>query len=427
MSKQTRAAAHFGHGITARRTGRVILLSVMAVLLTVGSAFATAWHDLQTNINQQSIDHLLGTDRPTQKPIDPEDPNAGRALNILVLGSDVREGAEAEEVTGMRADTTMIFHISADRSRVDVLSIPRDTLVDIPSCTVMNSDDPNDTYETGRMNNEMFNAAFMYGGMKGQVGSAAACTWRTVEAMTNIRLDGFVVVDFTSFTGLVDSLDGVPMYFEEDMVDELSGLNIPAGCRLVHGDQALALARARYSLGDGSDISRIGRQQELVTAMIRSIFDMNLLTDIPQLYKVLDVATASITTSEGFGNITNLVGLATSLKYINLDNILFVTMPWVYEGARVRPTAVADTLWYAVANDLPFDTVENQYGQVTDVIVHDPSVTPTTAPAENPVAADPTTATPGASAPTTETTHDAPAQETTAPSAPVCTRDNAVG
>lgn len=422
VNTPARAAAHLSQGAQPRTLVRVVLLAILAVVLALGSAAASAYNDLQSNITQENVDHLLGTDRPTTTTPDPEDPSAGRALNILVLGSDVRTGAEAEEVEGMRADTTMLFHISADRSRVEVISIPRDTLVDMPSCTVMNSDDPNDTYETGAMYDVMFNAAFSYGGMQGQVASAAACSMRTVESMTGIYLDGFVVVDFTSFTALVDSLGGIPMYFEEDMHDDYAGLDVPAGCRLLDGTQALALARARYQLGDGSDISRIGRQQELVTAMINSIMEMNLLGNATQLYKVLDVATASLTTSEGFGDLTNLVGLANSLKNISTDNITFVTMPWVSEGSRVRPAEAATTLWNAVANDHPFTVETNESGSVTsitDLTLNPPATEPATSA---------TTSTEQTVAPQTEpsTAITTPATESTT-TVPVCTKDNAQG
>ncbi|MCI1674865.1 MAG: LCP family protein [Ancrocorticia sp.] len=422
MNKPARAAAHLA-GTGSRATARIALLCLLAVVLAAGSAAATAYSTLQGNITQANVDQLLGTDRPSAATTDPTDPNAGRALNILVLGSDVRTGAEAEEVEGMRADTTMLFHISADRSRVEVVSIPRDTLVDMPSCTVMKSDDPNDTYETGEKHNVMFNAAFSYGGADGQIASAAACSMRTVEAMTDIYLDGFVVVDFTSFKTLVNALGGVPMYFDEDMVDTMAGLNISAGCRLLHGDQALALARARYQLGDGSDISRIGRQQELVTAMIKEIMEMNLLTNATKLYKVLDVATASLTTSEGFGNISNLVGLANSLKDLSLDNVTFVTMPWQYEGARVRPTAAADDLWKVISEDHPFTVKKDANGVIT-------SVTDTSATSS--ASASGSKSTGGTS--TSETTSKPTSAATVVPStteatttAPVCTRDNAQG
>ena len=117
---------------------------------------------------------------PTKEP-DPDDPNAGQAVNILILGSDQRDGVNAEiggEVAGMRSDTTMVLHISADRSRVELVSIPRDSLVDIPSCTMTNG-------KTTRATHGMFNSAFATGWDNGgDMTSAAACTINTVQQNT---------------------------------------------------------------------------------------------------------------------------------------------------------------------------------------------------------------------------------------------------
>ena len=163
--------------------------------------------------------------------------------------------------------------------------------------------------------------------------------------MTDIKLDGYVVVNFKSFQEIVDAIGGVPMYFEEAVDDPKANLKVSAGCRLLDGKQALGLARARKTLGDGSDISRIGRQQELVTAMMNEVLSMNLLTNMPSLYKVLDAATANLDTSKGLGDIPTLGGLANSLRNIEMKNIQFVTTPFAYAGNRVTPTEDADVLW----------------------------------------------------------------------------------
>ncbi|MCF2705946.1 LCP family protein [Arcanobacterium haemolyticum] len=441
MSNNARAAAHSSLATTSRHIGRVILLVILALALMVGTAVATAWTSLQGNIDQADISGLLGDDRPNDEETAPADGFAGRALNILVLGSDVRSGdsdvdgaGASGEISGMRADTTMLFHIGADRSHVEVVSIPRDTLVDIPSCTVWD-ENGNEISTTRATYDSMFNAAFAYGGQGGSVATAAACSMKTVEQLTGIRLDGYVVVNFAAFQQIVDALGGVPMYFDEDMTDENSGLNVAAGCRLLGGQQALALARARYQLGDGSDISRIGRQQELVTAMVQEILNLNLLTNLPKMYQVLDAGTQSLSTSQGLGDITTLVGLANSLRAIDTSKIHFITMPFVYEGARVRPLeSEAAVLWNALINDHKVTAETDQWNNVsiTDLTLAEqeaaasasqaPAATTPgdasapTAPADNPVMAEPAQ-TPAASS------DSATVEPTT--TAPICTKENA--
>nr|NLD39807.1 hypothetical protein [Actinomycetales bacterium] len=286
----------------------------------------------------------------------PEDPAEGRPLNVLVLASDSREGDNlaidgSGTSDGMRSDTAMLAHISADRTHVDVVSIPRDTLVDIPSCHL-----PDGT-STEPQTQAMFNSAFAIGGATGDVGAAAACTIRTVEALTGVYVDDFVVVDFTGFIKVVDALGGIAMYLPEDINDSKADLQIEAGCRLLDGELALGLARSRYSFADGSDISRIGRQQEIVMEIIEEALTSRLLTDPIRLYRVLDVSTQTLTTSRGFGDIPQLVGLASSLASITADSITLVTMPFDWAGARVVPNeSYAPYVWEALASDRPLDS-----------------------------------------------------------------------
>lgn len=426
VSNTGRAEAHLEAGPAPRHIGRTFLLILLALLLTMGSALAIGYYSLQNNINQSDISELLGDERE-EAPIDKSE---GRPLNILVLGSDTREGqVEGSSVEGMRADTTMLFHISADRSRVDVTSIPRDLLVSIPSCTVRTEPDSKETFTTNASGQAMFNAAFSYGGQTGDVPSAAACSMKTVEEMTDIKLDGYVVLNFSSFQDIVDAIGGVPMYFEEAVEDKAAHLNVDAGCRLLDGKQALGLARARKTLGDGSDISRIGRQQELVTAMMNEVLSKNLLTDLPSLYKVLQAATQNLDTSKGLGDIPTLAGLANSLRGISLKDIQFVTTPFVYEGNRVAATAEADTLWKAISEDKAFTHSEDEYGN-TSIEITKPkssgsdkdSGTETQAPSEDATtpAAEPTSE-------PTESTSGPSEPKATESGAPICTRENAQG
>ena len=151
VAKNSRAAAHLIGGRRTSSWWRVVLLVLLALLLTFGTALWSAWARYQGNITRADIDDLV----PSAAAAEPVDPSAGRPLNILILGSDVRSGdsdidnaGESGEVGGMRADTTMIMHISADRSRVDIVSVPRDTLVDIPSCTIRTSSGGSETVTT---------------------------------------------------------------------------------------------------------------------------------------------------------------------------------------------------------------------------------------------------------------------------------------
>jgi LCP family protein required for cell wall assembly len=330
----------------------VAAVGLSAFVLT-GSAFA--YSALQGNITTHDVTALLGADRPDGSGVDgsgPVDPGAGRALNVLVMGSDVRSGDNAvlggaPETEGMRSDTTLLVHISADRTRAEIASIPRDLLVDVPACALPEGG------ESAPQSDVMFNAAFATGGGGGETEYAAACTIKTVEQMTGVFIDDFVVIDFAGFTRMVDALGGIPMCIPEPVTDRLAGLDLEAGEQVLGGQQALAYARARKNVGDGSDISRIGRQQLLLGAMVRQVLAKNLLTDLPSLYQFVDAATESVTAGPTMGQIPNLVGLANSLRSVPAEGVVFVTVPFDWAGDRVRPNDDSDALWSAMAADAP--------------------------------------------------------------------------
>jgi LCP family protein required for cell wall assembly len=272
-----------------------------------------------------NVEEVLG--KPTHTPDDPNDPDAGSDLNILVLGSDSRAGDNAKEVgdgeAGQRADTTMILHVSADRKRVEVVSIPRDSMVHIPACKVDAKGATTQEYAVG-----MFNAAFAYGADKtGTVAGGALCTWQTVEKDTGLHLDGFVVVDFAGFAGMIDALGGVPMCITRHIESvNANHLVLDPGWQTLKGKKALGYARAREGKGlDGSDTSRILRQQEMVGAMFTKLVDQNVLTSAPKLLSFLDAATKSLTTSNNLSSLKHLVGLGWSLRHVSLDDVVFLS------------------------------------------------------------------------------------------------------
>ncbi|HEY0188600.1 MAG TPA: LCP family protein [Cellulomonas sp.] len=352
------------HGRGTRRAHLVlrgIALSVVTVLCFGISGAAALYVKYQGNIKSVDVSDLVTAlpQASASGSADPDDPDAGQDVNILVMGSDERDGeneAIGGYVGGMRSDTTIVLHISADRSRVELISIPRDSLVDIPSCTM------SDGSTTAAQSDVMFNSAFSIGADNGgDIASAAACTINTVQQNTGVRIDHFVVVDFAGFINMVDSIGGVPICIANDMTSEKAGLDLTAGYQTLNGTQALAFARARTGtgVGDGSDTNRLGRQQELLAAVFRELLSKNLLTDITQLIRFLDSATDSLSIDSGFSSITDMAGLAMSLQGVSSDDISFMTIPFETapsDANRVVWTDEATTIWSNVANDIPMLT-----------------------------------------------------------------------
>lgn len=373
---------------------RSLAVGLVFLLTFATSVAALTWGRVNDNIETSDIDELLGTNRPTASGTPaPTDINRGRALNLLVIGSDSREGENDVDgagatgtTSGMRSDTTMLVHISADRSRVEVVSIPRDTLVDVPACTRRDGTTTEPQYDV------MFNSAFETGAEGGDIGSAAACTILAVEELTGVFVDDFVVVDFAGFINVVDALGGVAMYIPEDIDDHLSGLQLEQGCRLLDGEDALGFARVRKTVGDGSDISRIGRQQDLVLAIIQEALSSNLLKNPPRLYRFLDTSTQTLTTGNRIGSVSALAGLGTSLAGIRSDDITFITMPFEWAGPRVVPSPdYADSVWDALrADEAPDPLLSGDTWAITQALQDReaaeaaPTATPTTGGTEAP-------------------------------------------
>jgi LCP family protein required for cell wall assembly len=233
--------------------------------------------------------------------------------DILLVGSDDRSGSDARYGTavGARSDTTILFHTPADRSAATAVSIPRDSMVQIPDCAKSDG-------TVAAANFGMFNSAFDEGGI--------ACTVKTVESLTGIKITHFVVLDFTGFAATVDALGGVKVCTTAQISDKDSGLDIPAGVHTLTGEQALAFVRVRH-IGDGSDLSRIGRQQYFLHEFSGQIRAGGLLADPLKLYRVLDDATKSIVTDPGLGSLSSLYSLSQTLNQIPGDGVSYLTVP----------------------------------------------------------------------------------------------------
>ena len=331
-----------------RRWPRILAgIASVTVLIFTGMAGvgAVAYRNFDANISNQAIDSIQtnGTNAGVTNGL------SGQPLNILVTGTDLRVGEGNEGygdptlIEGARSDTTLLVHITADRRNALAVSIPRDTLVEIPACEQM------DGSISEPVPQDRFNEAFRIGGI--------GCTIDTLEEMTGVKIDHFVVVDFNGFKGVVDALDGVEVCVNQPVDDPLSGLKLPAGYSVVKGEDALAFVRARYTVGDGSDISRIDRQQAFLASAIRKATSLGVLSNPVTTYRLLDSATRSLFTDTGLGSLADLTDLAVSMSDMQPSDISFVTAPYFYndDGATVSlDQAAAEPLWAAMREDMPW-------------------------------------------------------------------------
>ena len=192
-----------------RRILKWVAIVLAVVLLSVATGAVVIYKKLENNITAITPD--LGTDRPVKPKVQgPQEP-----LNVLILGSDNRDGTKIGGETPGLSDTTILLHLSADRKRAYGVSIPRDAMVQRPSCRSKNGH----TVVPGGLT--QFNAAYAVGG--------PGCTIKTVEQITNVNIDHFVVINFAGFKDMVNAINGVTVCVPSEVDDNVGHIHLPQG------------------------------------------------------------------------------------------------------------------------------------------------------------------------------------------------------
>lgn len=393
-------AARHSSGIGWSRTPRIIAAVVVGMVALGGSSVAAVVADLRSQVEVSDVSGLVvGAAAGAPKPKDPNDPFKDMPVNILVMGTDYRDAANIaiagkDEGGGLRSDTTFLVHISADRTWIEVVSIPRDSMVSIPACKL-----PGGGTARARDLN-MFNGAFgAVGNITGKgpedLTYAAACTLSTVVENTGLPLPNHLVIKMDGVIGIVDALGGVQVCLPEPIEEDrrYGNLVLPAGPQTLGGYQSIQYVRARHGegLGDGGDLGRIERQQGFINAALRQALAGETLANPAKMLPLAHAVLGSLSPDAALADAANLTGLAFSLRSIDKSRIVFRTvpnMPWPQDRNRVIWTDEADELWARLAADQP----------PADLTPLPPPPAATPAPGATDVAAPPETA-PGGSAP----------------------------
>ncbi|MEW2448886.1 LCP family protein [Streptomyces parvulus] len=285
-----------------------------------------------------------------------------KAINILLIGTDKRTGSGNEGYgdTGSagHADTTILLHVSKDRSNATALSIPRDLIVDVPDCPT--------TQEDGTQKVIPGSAGVRFNTSLGQDGRTPSCTMRTVTELTGVTPDNFMVADFNAVKTLTSAVGGVEVCLAKDIDDPDSHLKLPAGKHTVEGEQALAFVRTRHSVGFGGDLSRIQIQQQFLSALMRKLKSNDTLTSPSKMLKLAEAGTEALTVDSKLDSIGKLKDLGLELGKLNTKNLAFTTVPVVDNPAEtVKATVVlkegpAQQVFDMVANDVSFTEVKKK-------------------------------------------------------------------
>ena len=306
-----------------RRLRRFLTLTAVAILVIGGGTVAVAAIRLSQNVTTVEL-HPTRTDEP------PVVADFDGEFDVLLVGSDGRAGQGAQygeggDVEGSRNDVTLLLHVNESHDAATVISFPRDLLVDMPSCS---DPDTGKTWDAGRR--VQFNESLARGGL--------GCVASTVTALTGIELAYAAEISFTGVIDASNAVGGVPICFAGPIHDRHSGLEIPeAGTYDLSGEQALALLRSRYGVGDGSDLARISTQQVFLSSLVRTLRDQSTLTDPVKLYGIADAATRNMTLSTPLADLGTLASMAKVFSDLPLESIAFVSYPHLPAGDRVIP------------------------------------------------------------------------------------------
>jgi len=297
-------------GSALRRPGRgwrIALLSVLAIflVLTLATGGLALWvrHSIASGMEFIADPFAdIPTRAPQQKVAAGEEP----AVNILVLGTDSRTSASDPsqwKEGAQRTDAIMIVQVSGDRKTVSVMSIPRDSWVEIPG------------HGQGKIN-----AAYSYGG--------PSLTIHTVENLTGIHIDHFAVANFESFVALTDEIGGVRVNLKTPQT--LAGKELGAGAQVLNGQQALAYTRERSSLPNG-DFDRVKRQQTWMRSIVSRVLTNGTLSSPTALYSFLKTASRTVAVDESF-TLNQMQSLALETRHLHSNDIAFMTVPTAGTG-----------------------------------------------------------------------------------------------
>ncbi|GLW02085.1 LytR family transcriptional regulator [Streptomyces lavendulae subsp. lavendulae] len=246
-------------------------------------------------------------------------PQAGYGVNFLLVGTDGREKITPEEKREYRlggapchcTDTVMLVHLSADRERASVISLPRDSYAEVPA---------HQDLVTGKAHKAhpvKLNAAYAEGGPN--------LTVRTVENMTRVKIDHYLEVDFTSFMKTVDAMGGVEICTAKAMHDTYTGLDLLPGTHRLTGGQALQYVRSRHVDG-ASDLGRMQRQQRFIAALIKQATGGGVLLNPVKFKEVSSTLLGSVRADRGFGS-EQMLALGQAMRGFTPSSSEFASVP----------------------------------------------------------------------------------------------------
>jgi len=312
---------------------RIIIIVISSIIFIGGvgaGVFFFYINSANRTINSITTTEIESILAPIESPQEP--------VTILILGRDTRN---TENDAG-RADIIMLIYLNPKENTGSLLSIPRDTLVEIPG-----------------YGEDKINAAYAYGGEELMI--------KTISSFLGAEINHYVTLDFEGFVDLIDALGGVDITIDRPIVDPKSGANFSAGNHHLTGEQALSYTRSRST--ELGDIGRIQRQQQLFKELLKQKLNVKYLSSAPYYFNIL------------IENTRTDLDILTILKYskavlsFNSENFETAIIPshpdWINDGTisvQIPDTSEAKAMWQRILNGEPAGKYNAEYTEIDEIV-----------------------------------------------------------
>ncbi|WP_311244767.1 LCP family protein [Microbacterium sp. WCS2018Hpa-23] len=343
---------------------KFIAIGLAVVLVSGASVAAYVVYDLSSTVTANAVELETKTELP------PDIGEYKEGFNLLLTGVDTCEEAYAayfgdrcsgSDAEGTLNDVNLLVHVSQEPRRITVVSFPRDLLLSIPEC----EDAEGDVHSA--MSKQPLNVAYTDGGLN--------CVAKTVTELTGQEIQFAASVTFGGVIEITNAIGGVDVCLATPIKDRYTGLDMTAGTHTVQGLEALQFLRTRHGVGDGSDLGRIGNQQQYMSSLVRKLISSETLGNVPMMLKLANTGLSNVEASTSLADPMKIVQIALAVKSVPFEDIVFLQYPTGTDAANpnkvVANKTAAQAMWDAInANAQLQVTHENTAND--GVVVTDP-------------------------------------------------------
>jgi len=368
-TRRRRTVARHGQLDSPGAVSQLLKFIAIGLAVVLVSGFGVGMYilyDFGTTVSANAVD-IEGQDA-----VPPDIGEYEGGFNLVLTGVDTCEekykdlfgdrctGGDAE---GTLNDVNLLVHVSQEPRRITVVSFPRDLMIPIPECT-----DENGNVRSA-MSKQPLNTAYTDGGLN--------CVVQTISQLTDQEVQFAASVTFGGVIEITNAIGGVDVCLANPIKDRYTGLDMAAGTHTVEGLQALQFLRTRHGVGDGSDLGRIGNQQQYMSSLARKMISGEVLGNVPVMLKLANTALSNLEASTSLANNPmTLVQIALAVKSVPFEDIVFVQYPTGADYAdpnKVVPNYDAATaLWDAIEANAQLQ-ITHQNTSNDGVVVQEPT------------------------------------------------------